>query len=136
MRMAIVGRSRVVTELARLFVDGKQVLARDPRDAIDVRHQVHKAQPIAVLLDAEAGLGEWDPLDAVPRMSLVRSGPLVLVVTSFGGEDLDRRAARRGCFDVLTRRPGWEPSLAASLARALAAHRSQQQQRQAFVLRA
>jgi DNA-binding NarL/FixJ family response regulator len=119
----IAAREEVATEIDRRMVFGKRVILTSVSDGIELRHQVHKAQPAVVFID-ELLSTEFNVLAAAKRLDLVRSCPRAVLITDEAKKTTLRRAKAAGFHLVLERRRGWEKSFCAALAIALAAQRS------------
>lgn len=68
----------------------------------DLRHQIHCAQPKAVLLDLRLGGQRWRVLEAVPAIiEKTGSRPEVIALVPWFHEDVEAEAYRWGCVDVV-----------------------------------
>lgn len=123
--MLVIARHEIAARIGDAVVFGLGRVVTDVADAVEVRALAHRYQPQLLLLDLGMGEGYWDAHDAVARIALVRSRPPVVGVTDDDRADATSRAARAGCYDLVSlARPRWERSLAAAVAVALAAQRA------------
>lgn len=127
MKTLIAARKRLAERIAKAMVHGERYIVTEARDSVELRHKIHKANlrssPVTeVILDDEFA-ETWDPLDVLPRLSLMAPYPRAVVLTAEDAPEIRHRALSRGAFEVVARHRGWEQRLSVALARALVAQR-------------
>lgn len=73
------------------------------KDHEDLRHQIHRCQPEVVLLDVQLGGNHFRAVESVPQIVMhTRSAPAVVLMIPRPSKEVEREAARWGCFDVVS----------------------------------
>lgn len=72
-------------------------------DGTELRHRVHENQPSIVLLDWRMGGNLWRAIDEVPALvERTESQPYIIVLLPHTSRVIDREAAKKGCYDVVS----------------------------------
>lgn len=72
-------------------------------DGTELRHRVHEHQPDIVILDWRMGGNAWRAIDEVPALvERTESQPYVIVLVPRTSRVIDREAAKKGCYDVVS----------------------------------
>jgi len=90
---------------------GDGVAVEDLTSGTKLRHQLHRMQPLLVVVDERAGR-TWRAISAVPRIHLVRSQPRVIALLEKIDQRRERLAAMAGCYDAVDlSRSSWPDDL-------------------------
>jgi CheY-like chemotaxis protein len=72
-------------------------------DGPELRHRVHSHQPDVILLDYRMGGSSWRAVDEVTAIAeRTATRPNVIALLPNTSKEIDREAARRGCYDVVS----------------------------------
>lgn len=102
MRVLVVALPDLSLRLSK-YVVGSVGFVTSTKDGKQLRHRVHEHQPDVVLLDYRMGGSGWRAIDEVPALvERTASRPDVIVLLPWKDTDVDRSAAKLGCYDVVS----------------------------------
>lgn len=114
-RVALFARPEMRKPIADLVraVGADPIVLPCPRDGRELRYFAHQKQPDAVIIDAD--FADWDPIQAIPRLGLVKSRPEVIAMFTRLSQREKRRALFAGASAVIDG-DAWPVSLAVLIA--------------------
>jgi DNA-binding NtrC family response regulator len=100
----VVALPDLAERLSRLPISGMNYVVNvRQEDARDLRHKVHSYQPHVVILDWRMGGSSWRAIDEVPAIvDRTATHPQVIVILPHRSRVIDREAARKGAYDVVS----------------------------------